>query len=175
LRACRWWKAICLVAWRWVWLTAAEWMRSGFLLVCPVKFEVKGLFLAQRSAMPSVCETRRLGDLWWSARIFATGASLLQGACLYFVGAPPSGRWVVVREEFATGASLLQGGVLVFCRSPALGAMGGGLQGPIAVGAPFPPKKRLCRHHRAGFTRTASSPVFARVPRAVTGIQCIVC
>jgi hypothetical protein len=79
-------------------------------------------------------EPRPRGDGWWSARVFATGASLLQGdgpafcgspalgamggglrgisrrgrrsyrgMALHFVGAPPSGRWVVVCEAFRDG------------------------------------------------------------------------
>ncbi len=35
-------------------------------------------------------EPRPRGDSWWSARIFATGASLLQGHCLAFCGNPAS-------------------------------------------------------------------------------------
>jgi hypothetical protein len=51
----------------------------------------------------SLLEPRPRGDGWWSARFPP-------------VGAPPPGRWVVVREVSP-------------CRSPAPGAMGGGLRG----------------------------------------------
>ncbi len=51
-------------------------------------------------------EPRPRGDGWWCATVIATRASLLQGIarntgeCLNFVGAPPSGRWVVVCDGY---------------------------------------------------------------------------
>ncbi len=48
-------------------------------------------------------------DGWWSAGVIATGASLLQGAILHFVGAPPRGDVGWSAGLIATGASLLRG------------------------------------------------------------------
>ena len=74
-------------------------------------------------------ESRPRGDGWWSARLIATGASLLRGDAPLFVGAPPSGRWVVVCKADRDGGVAPTGGCPAFCGRPALGAMGGGLQG----------------------------------------------
>ncbi|PUE19390.1 hypothetical protein B9Z48_06190 [Limnohabitans sp. WS1] len=75
--------------------------------------------------MPGILwEPRRLGDGLWAARLFATGASLLQGGAWHFVGAPPSGRWVVGCEAFRDEGVAPTGGCLAFCGSPALGGMG---------------------------------------------------
>ncbi len=80
--------------------------------------------------MPRVLwEPRPRGDSWGSARVFATGASLLQGDAPRFVGAPPSGRFLVVCEGYRDGGVAPTGGCPAFCGSPALGAILGGLRG----------------------------------------------
>ncbi|PUE19424.1 hypothetical protein B9Z48_06400 [Limnohabitans sp. WS1] len=49
----------------------------------------------------------------WSARLFATGASLLQGAsCILWEPRPRGDYWWFARV-IATGASLLQGGTCI--------------------------------------------------------------
>ncbi len=63
------------------------------------------------------------------------GASLLQGEALHFVGAPPSGRFLVVCGGDRDGGVAPTGDCPAFCGIPALGAMGGGLRGLIATGA----------------------------------------
>ena len=94
-----------------------------------MKFKVKGSSWAQRSAMQFLWEPCPQGEGWWSANLFATRASILQGGCLLFVGARPrSDGWWSARV-IATRASLLQGRLVCFLWEPRLGVMGGGLRG----------------------------------------------
>ena len=80
-------------------------------------------------------EPRPRGDEWWSARLIATGASLLQeDACILWEPRPRGdGSWSAKLDRDEGVAPT--GGLPAFCGSPALGAMGGGLRSLIATGA----------------------------------------
>ncbi len=75
----------------------------------------------RRSYMGNACylsEPRPRGDGSWSARLFATRASLLQVECLSFVGAPPPGRWVLVCKAFRDEGVAPTGKCLLFVGAP---------------------------------------------------------
>ena len=57
----------------------------------------------------------------WCARVIATGASLLQGDALHFVGAPPSGRLLGVCEGDRDEGVAPTGGSLHFVGAPPSG------------------------------------------------------
>ena len=86
--------------------------------------------------LPAFCGSPALGAMGGGLRgLIATRASLLQGDCLHFVGAPPrgdgvfvgappSGRWGVVCEGYRDEGVAPTGGLPAFCGSLAPGAMG---------------------------------------------------
>jgi hypothetical protein len=73
-------------------------------------------------------EPRHRGDSWWSAGLFATGASLLQGQCTAFCGSPALGAILGGVRSFSRRGRRAYRGLPAFCGSPALGAILGGLR-----------------------------------------------